>query len=144
MLVTSEYAIGSSAGDRKGSNARAEREMVLSMHDAEAERRRGLRVRQSRPIKIYEPTTSRYFGGQTLDVSATGMRVELPVSTPVRPGYMVNIHVGLNEMGESLANRRQMMQAKVVWVERALDLTRSRLTAGIELTPNIAAHLDAA
>lgn len=144
MLITSEYNIGSATGERKGAGARAERDTVLSLEAAEAERRRGLRVRQARPIKIYEPTTSRYFGGQTLDISTTGMRVELPVSTPVRPGYMLNIHVGLNEMGESLANRRQMMQAKVVWVERALDLTRSKLTAGIELTPNIASHLDAA
>src|SRR5436305_14062384 len=81
-----------------------------------AERRRGLRVRQNRPIKIFEPTTHKYFGGQTEDVSATGLRVELPLSTPVRPGRIVNVHVGLNDRGEALANRRQMIPAKVVWV----------------------------
>ena len=35
--------------------------------DEGAERRRGLRIRQNRPIKVLEPATSRYFGGQTED-----------------------------------------------------------------------------
>src|SRR5882757_2682166 len=83
------------------------------------ERRRGLRIRQNRPIKIFEPTTHKYFGGQTQDISATGLRIELPLSTPVRPGKLVNVHVGLGEHGESLANRRKMIPAKVVWVSRS-------------------------
>jgi hypothetical protein len=109
-----------------------------------AERRRGLRIRQSRPIKIFEPTTHRYFGGQTEDLSSTGLRIELPLSTPVRPGKMVNVHVGLGEHGESLANRRKMIPARVVWVSRVPDLTSGVLTAGIEFISSIAAHLDAA
>jgi hypothetical protein len=111
---------------------------------SEAERRRGLRIRQARPIKIFEPTSTRYFGGQTLDISATGLRIELPLSTPVLPGSLLNIHVGLSQQGQSLANRRQMMQAKVVWVDRPRDLRTSTLTAGIEFHTSIAAHLDAA
>src|SRR5438128_2832030 len=71
--------------------------------DRGGERRRGLRIRQNRPIKIFEPTTHKYFGGQTQDVSATGLRIELPLATPVRPGKLVNVHVGLSASGESLA-----------------------------------------
>jgi len=150
MTITSEAPIGFINGEREGAdsrgNAPAQRTGPgsFSAFQSEAERRRGLRIRQARPIKIFEPTSCRYFGGQTLDISATGMKVELPVSSPVRPGNMLNIHVGLNQQGESLANRRQMMQAKVVWVHRAMELTRAKLTAGIELQPSIAAHLDAA
>ncbi len=109
-----------------------------------AERRRGLRIRQNRPIKIFEPTTHRYFGGQTEDVSATGLRIELPASTPVRMGHLVNVHVGLSEQGEALANRRQMIPARIVWVDRSPDIKAKRLTAGIEFMSSIAAHLDAA
>src|SRR5687767_12892213 len=72
------------------------------------ERRRGLRIRQQRPIKVYEPTTSRYFGGRTEDVSVTGLRVELPAFAPVRAGEVLNIFVGLNQSGQTLAHRRQM------------------------------------
>ena len=107
------------------------------------ERRRGLRIRQSRPVKVYEPTTSRYFGGQTGDISVTGLRVELPAYAPVRVGEVLSIHVGLSESGQTLAHRRQMIPARVVWVNRARRLD-AKLEAGVEFLASIAAHLDAA
>ena len=58
------------------------------------ERRRGLRIRQARSIKVYEPSVSRYFGGQTEDISASGLRIELPASMPVREGKLLSVHVG--------------------------------------------------
>lgn len=110
----------------------------------QAERRRGLRIRQARPIKVYDAAAARYFGGQTEDISSTGLRIELPVYAPIEPGDTLNIHVGLNSKGQTLANRRQMMPARVVWVNREGRGTRGRLEAGIEFLTSIAAHLDAA
>jgi hypothetical protein len=112
--------------------------------DSGMERRRGLRIQQNRPIKIFEPTVSRYFGGQTQDVSATGLRLELPRSLPLCPGKLLTIHVGLNEQGQPLANRRQMIPARVVWVSRSPDPGRTTLSAGIEFVSNTSAQLDAA
>jgi len=114
--------------------------------DAESgiERRRGLRIAQNRPIKVFEPTVSRYFGGQTHDVSATGLRIELPSSMPVQIGKLVTIHVGLSDTGQALANRRQMMPARVVWVKRSNKTTARTLSAGVEFISNISAQLDAA
>ena len=105
------------------------------------ERRRGLRIRQARPIKLYEPAGARYFGGQTEDISATGLRIELPASAPVQPGNVVNVHVGLHHSGHALANRKSMVPAKIVWIDRS---DHTRVTAGIEFIASIAAHLDAA
>lgn len=107
------------------------------------ERRRGLRIRQQRPVKVFEPSLSRYFGGQTEDVSSTGLRIELPTSVPLRAGSIINVHVGVNAGGQVLANRRQMMPAKVVWIDRS-ERAQGRLTAGVEFLAAIAAHLDAA
>jgi hypothetical protein len=112
--------------------------------DTISERRRGLRVRQSRPVKVFEPLGSRYFGGQTGDVSATGLRIELPAYAAVRPGEMLSIHVGLSRQGETLANRRQMMPVRVVWVNRNVEGKVGRLEAGVEFIANIAARRDAA
>src|SRR5215203_4769257 len=84
-------------------------EPKLAMSDDGCERRRGLRIRQARPIKVLEPASSRYFGGQTEDVSSTGLRIELPASMPIRPGKVVNVHVGVGSDGQMLANRRQMI-----------------------------------
>lgn len=106
------------------------------------ERRRGLRIRQNRPIKVFEPTLSRYFGGQTEDISATGLRIELPMSTPIREGKILNIHVGLNASGQTLAHRRQMLPARVIWIDRSSNGTK--MLAGIEFLASVAAHVDAA
>ena len=118
-------------------------ELLQAAAESGTERRRGLRIRQNRPVKVYEPTTSRYFGGQTEDISATGLRVELPAYAPVRVGEVLNIHVGLSQSGQSLANRRSMVPARVVWVNRARRID-GKLETGVEFLSSIAAHLDAA
>lgn len=107
------------------------------------ERRRGLRVRQHRPIKVLDTLCGRYFGGQTRDISATGLCIELPTHAAVRTGETLYIHVGLNQSGESLANRRQMIPAKVVWTTRPRS-NRKTYSAGVEFTAGIGAQLDAA
>ena len=113
---------------------------IASENATGAERRRGLRIAQARPVKIFEHSSSRYFPGETKDVSATGLRIELPVSAPVRAGKLLSIHVGLSRCGETLANRRAMIPARVIWIDRS----NKSMTAGIEFLASIAAHLDAA
>jgi len=112
--------------------------------DSGIERRRGLRIQQTRPIKVFEPTGSRYFGGQTQDVSSTGLRLKLPASMPVRPGKLLSIHVGLSETGQTLANRRNMIPARVVWVNRPQQTDARTLSIGVEFLASISAQLDAA
>ena len=112
--------------------------------DAEpAERRRGLRVQQHRPIKVLEGMSGRYFGGRTQDVSATGLRIELPAHCVVQHGSTLYIHVGLNSSGESLANRRQMIPARIVWIRRPRGANKA-IVAGVEFAAGIGAQLHAA
>jgi hypothetical protein len=116
----------------------------LPMETDGSERRRGLRITQNRPIKVYEPTAQRFIGGLTQDISVTGLRISLPKSAPVREGSILNVHVGLDEIGQPLANRRKMMPARVVWINREGDMTAKALTAGIEWTESIAVRANAA
>lgn len=113
-------------------------------HAFRAERRRGLRIRQKRPVKVLEPHLGRYYGGQTADISSTGLRIELPASTPLEPGALLTIHVGLTQAGESLANRRGMIPARVVWIDRRLQSPRDRIVLGVEFVTSMAAQSDAA
>jgi hypothetical protein len=112
-------------------------EVTEGRYVAGAERRRGLRIRQARPVRVLGTCGAKYYGGQTEDISATGLRVELPASAPVQPGTVVNVHVG-----GALANRKQLMPARIVWVDRSF--TRGYAIAGIEFIASIASHLDAA
>src|SRR4051794_36362241 len=109
----------------------------LEIAPTSAERRRGLRIRQARPIRVYEPTSARYFGGQTEDISATGLRIELPATSALLAGNVISVHVGLNRDGSCLPNRKHMMPARVVWVDRSLP--RGFALVGVEFLANIAA-----
>ena len=108
------------------------------------ERRRGLRIRQHRPVKVFEPAGRRYYGGQTEDISSTGLRIELPLWAVVQPGETLAIHVGLNRKGQSLAHRRHMIPARVVWVRRSGAGRHAKLEAGVEFLASIAFQLHAA
>jgi hypothetical protein len=112
--------------------------------DASADRRRGLRVRDERPVKVFEPAGARYYGGRTEDISATGLRIELPAWAPLQAGDELNIHVGLNGRGQTLANRRSMIPARVVWVHRASDGRQPVMEAGVEFLNTIHARVHAA
>jgi hypothetical protein len=101
------------------------------------ERRRGLRIKQERPVKLYEPRTSRYYPGQTADISASGLRLSLPLYTPLTPGHTLCLHIASNS---SFASKRQMIEAKVIWMRR----TEDHLLAGLELLPMAAIQSHAA
>ena len=113
------------------------------LHNSESDsfrldRRRGRRVVQNRPLKIYEPFASRFFAGRTHDVSSTGMCIEFAKWAALSPGRVINVHAGVATGGQPLANRRSMIPARVVWV-REHDNT---LLAGIEFLSGI--HASAA
>jgi len=108
------------------------------------DRRRGLRISQARPIKVFEPMTARYFGGQTCDISSTGLKIELPASNLVTAGRTISVHVGVSDKGQALANRRAMMPARVVWVVPTGAPGSGRVMAGVEFVVSMEAHLSAA
>ena len=107
------------------------------------DRRRGMRIREKRPVKVYQPVVGRYFGGQTEDISSSGLRIELPMGMPLRVGGLVTVHVGVTGKGDLLAHRRSMLPARIVWINR-LAGKQARLEAGVELLNAVAAQADAA
>lgn len=110
---------------------------------ATAERRRGLRVSQARPVKVLDAMGGRTIVGETVNVSATGLQVSLPPEASLQVGEVLGIAVGLSRIGERLANRRQMIPVRVVWV-RATTGKRAGVVAGVEFATGIGAQLDAA
>ena len=103
------------------------------------ERRRATRVAQERPVKIYEPYASRFFGGQTIDVSGTGMKLAFPAWAHLNVGRVINVHVGLAAgLGQPLANRRSMIPARIVWIRHA-DETADQMVVGVEFLTGVSA-----
>jgi hypothetical protein len=101
------------------------------------DRRRAPRVEQARPVKVYEPAASRFFGGRTRNVSSTGLQIEFPSYVQLRAGRLVNVHIGIHEGGQPLANRRSMVPARVVWMQTDAD---GGIVAGLEFLSFISAR----
>ena len=68
----------------------------------------------------------------------------MPLGAPVEAGEELAVHVGLSDRGMSLANRRQMMRARVVWIDRSRARKSGRMQLGVVFMAGIAAGLDAA
>jgi hypothetical protein len=114
---------------------------TLTIDRPRSDRRRGMRLVQNRPVKIYDPSSARYVAGRTQDVSPSGLRLELPVSSPLLPGRLVHVHVGVSAGAQGLAQRSGMIPARVVWIDRSSG--DGSMTAGFELVARVAV-MDAA
>jgi hypothetical protein len=102
------------------------------------DRRRAVRLAQQRPVKVYEPAASRFFPGQTRNVSATGLQLEFPQFVQLRPGRLINVHIGIETGGQPLANRRSMVPARVVWMNT--DAESQKLVVGVEFLTYVTAN----
>ncbi len=108
------------------------------------ERRRGLRIAQNRSVKVYEPSASRFLAGKTRNISSTGLQLEFPGFVQLSPGRIVNIHIGIDDRGYALANRRNMVMARVVWVKPETVMKTEIVLAGVEYLTDTTAGLGAA
>jgi hypothetical protein len=97
------------------------------------ERRRGMRVEVSRPVKLLEPRTRRFIAGRTRDASPAGLKLELPATSALGVGSRVEVYVGVDGDG-TVASRRAMLPARIVWMRRGdASANSTRVLAGIEL-----------
>jgi hypothetical protein len=92
-------------------------------------RRRSPRVRATRPMKLLDPVSGRYFAGRTSDVSETGLRISLPAKVPARAGSMAFAYVD-NSRRAGLVGDSAMQPIRFVWVRRAAD---GSCTCGVRL-----------
>ena len=106
-----------------------------------AERRRGLRISQDRPVRVFEPNTARFVGGRTRDVSSTGLQITFEQDVDLQPGRVINIAVGCDEGGSPLANRRHLIPARVAWISFRSE---EEFVAGVEFLTGITAGAGAA
>ncbi|HEY0009783.1 MAG TPA: PilZ domain-containing protein [Tepidisphaeraceae bacterium] len=108
-----------------------------------AERRRGLRILQDRPVKVFEPAIARFLNGRTRDVSSTGLQLTFDTDLGLRPGRLINIAVGCEAGGGPLVNRRSLITACIVWTRPDLE-TEEGMIAGVEFLSNVTAFAGAA
>ena len=56
------------------------------------ENRRANRTELSWPISLWLPEANRFFNGKTINVAKGGVLLSMPMTTPIRPGHIVEIN----------------------------------------------------
>ena len=65
---------------------------VETAEETTVENRRAARTELSWPVSIWLPEANRFFNGKTINVAKGGVLLSMPMTTPIRPGHVVEIN----------------------------------------------------
>jgi len=101
--------------------------------DTGIEHRRAARTDLSWPVSVWLPEANRFFNGKTVNVAKGGVLVDLPMTTPVRCGNIVEINfprtMGLAKQKGQFA---RIKSGKVMRVQRESITTDARIGVAVE------------
>jgi hypothetical protein len=96
------------------------------------EQRRERRMDLAWPVSVWLPEASRFFNGRSANISKVGVFVSVPMTTPVRPGSVVELNFPRTD---KLAGERgryaRIRKGRVVRVDRQSTLEDASLGLGI-------------
>ena len=96
------------------------------------EQRKKARTNVSWPISLWLPEANRFFNGRSSNISAAGVFVTLPVTTPVRPGHIVEINFPRTmALAKEKGQFARIKSGKVIRVERENMLRDANIGVGI-------------
>ncbi len=83
------------------------------------EQRKNVRTSLSWPVSLWLPEANRFFNGRSSNISRTGVFVTVPMTTPVRPGHIVEINFPrTTALARQKGRFARIKSGKVVRVER--------------------------
>ena len=84
------------------------------------------------PVSLWLPEANRFFNGKSCNVSKTGVFVKLPMTTPLRPGHIVELNFPRTaELAHEKGQYARIKRGKVVRVDRQSVLEDAQIGVGI-------------
>jgi len=97
------------------------------------EQRRHTRTSLSWPVSIWIPDANRFFNGRSANISKTGVFVSVPLTTPVRPGHLVEVNFPrTTALAKDKGQFARIKAGKVVRVERKNILRGANIGVAIQ------------
>lgn len=97
------------------------------------EQRKDTRIELCWPVSIWLPEANRFFNGRSANVSKTGVFVSVPITTPVRPGNIVEVNFPRTvTLARQKGGFARIKSGKVVRVERKDMLKDARIGVAIQ------------
>jgi hypothetical protein len=96
-----------------------ERFWRLAMNTLLVEQRKEDRTQLSWPVSVWLPFAHRFFNGRSSNISKTGVFLNVPVTTPVKLGGIVEINFPRTEkLAEEKGSYSRIKSGKIVRIER--------------------------
>jgi hypothetical protein len=96
------------------------------------EQRKDSRNTVSWPVSVWLPEANRFFNGRSCNISKTGVFITLPVTTPVKPGHIVELNFPRTEtLAKEKGQFARIKCGKVVRVDRKNLLESAEIGVGI-------------
>ncbi len=97
------------------------------------EQRKDTRTNLSWPVSIWLPEANRFFNGRSNNISKTGVFVSVPITTPVRPGHIVEINFPRTiPLAKQKGRFARIKSGKVIRVERKNILKDAHIGIAIQ------------
>jgi hypothetical protein len=99
------------------------------------EQRRDTRTNLSWPVSIWLPEANRFFNGQSLNISRTGVFLSVSVTTPVHAGNVVELNFPRTvTLARQKGGFARIKTGKVVRVERRNMLKDANIGVAVQFT----------
>ena len=99
--------------------------------EASTERRQHARYPLATSVVVFHGPSRREFPARCADISAGGMMMHVPATTPVQPGQPVRLSVGAVSRPEFASLSFKPVDATIVRVDRSYLLTRGNVAVGV-------------
>jgi c-di-GMP-binding flagellar brake protein YcgR len=97
----------------------------------EQERRGSKRFHLDWPVCLWHEGTKRFYSGRSVNISATGALIHLPLSVPIRSSEQVEVNFSV-PMDQRNAKHSKVFSANVVRVNRGASLLDGRQAVAVE------------
>jgi len=92
------------------------------------EQRKNARTKLSWPVSLWIPEANRFFNGRSDNVSKTGVFVTVPMTTPVRPGNIVEMNFPrTTTLAQEKGQYARIKSGKVLRVDRKNMLKSAKI-----------------
>ena len=97
------------------------------------EQRHTERTAVSWPVSIWHPKATRFFNGQSINVSSDGALIVLPMKVPVREGQNLELNFPRSETLARLKGRfARIKKARVIRIDRRDASRQATIKVGLE------------
>jgi len=102
------------------------------METATVEQRREQRTNLAWPVSLWLPEAGRFFNGRSANISRVGVFITVPMTTPVRPGSLVELNFPRTDtLAKEKGQYARIKRGRVVRVDRQNTLEDASIGLGI-------------